>query len=79
MCHAAELRQGQLIDTHVDRVNNADGTVTETTVYTVKEVCCCCCCCFVVCFVAIDSNATLFVFNQGNVTKKITEVKTFTP
>lgn len=28
----SELRQGQLIDTQVDRKNNADGTVTETTV-----------------------------------------------
>ncbi len=28
----SELRQGQLIDTQVDRKNNHDGTVTETTV-----------------------------------------------
>lgn len=52
VCVAAELRQGQLIDTQVDRKTNPDGSVTETTVYTVKD---------------------------GNVTKKITEVKTTHP
>ena len=47
----AELSQGEVVDKQVDTVKNADGSTTETTVYTVKE---------------------------GNVTKKITETKTFT-
>jgi hypothetical protein len=42
-------RQGEVIDKHVDKKHNPDGTTTETTVWTVRE---------------------------GNVTKKITEVKT---
>jgi hypothetical protein len=41
--------KGEVIDKHVDKKHNPDGTTTETTVWTVRE---------------------------GNVTKKITEVRT---